>query len=212
MARQRHTDREALRRPAAKERTRSWPQFVVLLGVVALLVIGAVLMLRPVEHVQQTMYPVKYREAILESCERHGVSPYLVCAIIKCESGWREDVVSGAGATGLMQVMPSTATSLVNLGYVDASAYPPENLQDPLINIEYGCATLEFLSRQLESEEQIIAAYNAGINTVLGWLAEPGSIPFQERIVYPETAAYLTRVLDAYGNYKTIYDEGLNER
>lgn len=185
---------------------------MVLGGILLLIVISFALMLRPKEHVQQGIYPVNYRDAILESCERHNVSPYLVCAIIKCESGWREDVVSAAGATGLMQVMPSTATSLVNLGYVDAAAYPPENLADPLVNIEYGCATLDFLSRQLSSEEQIIAAYNAGINTVLGWLAEAGDRPFVECITYPETAAYLTRVLEAEETYKTLYDSSLRER
>ena len=191
---------------------RSWPQLAVLLGVVALLVIGFVLMLRPAQRVQKDIYPVMYQDAILSSCERHGVSPYLVCAIIKCESNWREGAVSNVGAVGLMQVMPSTATTLVGMGYVDADAYPPDNLQSPVVNIEYGCATLEYLSRELSSEEHIIAAYNAGLGAVQGWLADPGDAPFAERITYDETSIYLARVLEALEHYEELYDLGLSER
>ena len=191
---------------------RSWPQFAVLAGVILLLIIGFVLMLRPAQRVQQDIYPVEYKDAILASCERHGVDPYLVCAIIKCESGWREDVVSNVGAVGLMQVMPSTATTLAGNGYVDAEAFPPENLSSPVTNIEYGCATLEYLSHQLSSEEEIVAAYNAGLGTVQNWLAQPGDTPFAERITYSETALYLARVMDVRAHYEELYDLGLSER
>lgn len=208
----RQSARQATRRNSRKKPSRGWPQILVIVGVVALVAIGVALMMRPKESVQQGIYPVEYREAILESCERHNVSPQLVCAIIKCESNWREDVESAAGAVGLMQVMPSTASSLVGLGYVDEAAYPSENLADPLINIEYGCATLDFLQHQFENEEEVIAAYNAGVGTVQNWLAAPGASSFKDRISYPETLAYLNRVLDALANYEILYDDGLKER
>lgn len=191
---------------------RSWPQLAVFVGVIVLLIIGFVLMLRPAQRVQQDIYPVAYQDAIVASCERHGVNPYLVCAIIKCESSWRDEVVSNVGAVGLMQVMPSTATTLAGNGYVDADAFPPENLQSPVVNIEYGCATLEFLSHYLSTEEEVVAAYNAGLGTVQSWLAEPGDIPFEERITYAETKLYLARVLDARAHYEELYDLGLSER
>ena len=199
------------RSSANHETRRGWPQLLVSLGVVVLLAVGIAIMLRPVEHVQKDIYPVEYRDAILESCERHSVSPYLVCAIIKCESNWREDAVSGAGAVGLMQIMPSTATSLVGLGYVDEAAFPSANLIDPVINIEYGCATLDFLQRQLHTAEEVIAAYNAGLGTIQTWLATPEVTSFRESITYPETLAYLDRVLDALYNYQLLYDANLNE-
>lgn len=199
-------------RDARQSKGRGWPQLLVAVGVIALIIVGVVLMLRPVQHVQKSIYPVEYRDAILESCERHNVSPHLVCAIIKCESGWREDVVSGVGAVGLMQVMPSTASSLVGLGYVDEAAYPSENLADPLINIEYGCATLDFLQHQFDTEEEVIAAYNAGVGTVQNWLAASGGANFRDCITYPETLAYLTRVEDAVANYRELYDDKLNPR
>ena len=191
---------------------RSWPQFAVLAGVVILLIIGFVLMLRPAQRVQQDIYPVEYKDAILASCERHNTDPYLVCAIIKCESGWREGVVSNVGAVGLMQVMPSTATTLSGNGYVDGDAFPPENLASPVTNIEYGCATLEYLSHHLSTEEEVVAAYNAGLGTVQNWLAESGDTNFAERITYSETALYLARVMDARAHYEELYDLGLSER
>lgn len=207
----RQATRQSTRGRAQSSPSRRWPQLLVLGGVIVLLVVGIAIMLRPVQHVQKDIYPVEYRDAILESCERHNVSPYLVCAIIKCESNWREDVVSGAGAVGLMQVMPSTATSLVGLGYVDEAAYPSVNLIDPIINIEYGCATLDFLQRQLRTTEEVIAAYNAGLGTVQAWLETPGVTSFRESITYPETLAYLDRVLETLHNYQLLYDSNLNE-
>ena len=201
-----------LGRGASAKTSRGWAQTLVIVGVVVLVAIGVALMMRPTEHVQKSIYPVEYRDAILESCARHNVSPYLVCAIIKCESNWREGAQSAAGAVGLMQVMPSTASSLVNLGYVDEAAYPSENLADPLINIEYGCAALDFLQRQFGNQEEVIAAYNAGVGTVEGWLSAAGAASFRDCISYPETLAYLTRVEDALANYEALYDQGLNER
>lgn len=199
-------------RTATSVSKRNWPQLAVLGGIIVLLIIGFVLMLRPAQRVQQDIYPVMYQDSIVASCERHGVSPYLVCAIIKCESNWREGVISNVGAVGLMQVMPSTATTLVSMGYVDADAYPAENLQSPVVNIEYGCATLEYLSSQLSTEEEIIAAYNAGLGTVQGWNANGGDTPFADRITYDETSIYLARVLEALKHYEELYDEGLSER
>ena len=158
-------------------------------------------------------YPVKYKDAIVESSNRHGVDPRLTCAIIKCESNWNEKAQSAAGATGLMQVMRETA------GILSASAvssdYDPDNLTDPETNIEFGAAYLGDLRQMLSSEsgeapdEAVIAAYNAGPGTVATWLSGGGSL--EDAITYPETAAYLMRVSDAYKHYKEMYDVDLSE-
>lgn len=152
-------------------------------------------------------YPVHYAETVQGSAERHGVDPYLVCAVIECESGWDASAVSAAGAVGLMQVMPDTVTSLVDLGVVDGEAYDPSDLQNPEVNIEYGCAYLGYLQEHLSSEKEVIAAYNAGIGAVQGWLADGGTIP--EGIEYAETRTYLERVLSAYEGYRLSYPGGI---
>lgn len=152
-------------------------------------------------------YPVRHAEAVEAAAERHGVDPLLACAVIKCESGWDEAAVSSAGAVGLMQVMPQTAESISEMGLVTAESFDPRDVADPLVNVEYGCAYLGYLQRQLSSFDEVVAAYNAGIGTVQRWLAAGARLP--EGIEYEETRAYLERVRDAYEGYRSCYPEGI---
>ena len=152
---------------------------------------------------------VLMRRLFAEAGERHGVDPLLACAVIQCESGWDEDVVSSAGAVGLMQVMPIAAETMVLQGIVDPERWDPDALADPEVNIEYGCATLGYLQDQLSSLDETIAAYNAGLGAVQGWIDEGGSIP--EDIEYAETRAYVERVREAYEGYRQSYPDGITE-
>ncbi len=156
------------------------------------------------------LYPIEYREAILDSSSRHGVDPLLVCAVIKCESNWDETAVSDAGAVGLMQMMPSTSEELASWGLVDTYTYDPNNLTDPATNIEYGCTYLSQLQARLGSTDEVIAAYNAGPSSVEEWLAGGGDIA--DVIGFPETVLYLTRVKENYERYQQFYTETLRER
>jgi len=164
----------------------------------------------PSNNVRRWIFPVNYQSAILESSERHGVDPLLVCAMIKCESNWNADAVSDAGAVGLMQLMPATSSELAEYGVVDVWAYDPNNLTDPTTNIEYGCAYLGQLQSHLSSTDEVIAAYNAGPGSVEQWLANGGDIA--DVIDFPETALYLTRVNETYEQYQNLYSETLSER
>lgn len=154
------------------------------------------------------VYPVHYESAIEEACERHGVDPLLACAVIKCESGWDEGARSSAGAVGLMQVMQITADTMVIQGIVDEDQWDPQDLGNAETNIEYGCAYLGYLQRHLSSLDEVIAAYNAGIGAVQGWLADGGSIP--EDVEYEETRTYIVRVREAYEGYQRAYPDGIS--
>ncbi len=155
------------------------------------------------------LYPISHESDIAASSERHGVDPYLVCAVISCESGWDEHAISDAGAEGLMQIMPETAQTMVNFDLVDPARFPVDDLATPATNIEYGCAYLGYLSRELETTEQVIAAYNAGLTPVHLWIAAGGD--FMDAIEYQETRVYVTRVLVSYEGYKASYPEILSE-
>lgn len=180
----------------------------VLLGALAVVALACVaLFAAPPTITRGVLHPVSHVESILDSAERHDVDPLLVCAVISCESGWDASAVSRAGAVGLMQVMPATAESLVALGEVDGASWPPADVADPAVNIEYGCAYLGYLERHLTTVEEVIAAYNAGIGSVQQWVSEGGTIP--EDIRYAETRAYLDRVLEAYAGYRASYPSGL---
>ena len=195
-----------LGRRRSRERFLCWYRLLPLAVLALTLAVCGILAAAPTTLGRQFLYPVHDPELIEGAAERHGVDPRLACAVIKCESGWDADAVSDAGAIGLMQVMPSTAESLVSLGLVDAGAYPPDELADPEVNVEYGCAYLAFLEKNLSSLDEIVAAYNAGIGSVQGWIAEGGTIP--EGIEYAETRVYLERVRLAYEGYQASYPSG----
>lgn len=184
-----------------------WHRVLPLVALTVTLVVCGVIAATPTGPARDLLYPVKYADVIRAASTRHDIDPHLACAVIKCESGWDENAVSSAGAQGLMQVMPETALSMEALGLVDARAYDPNDLLDPEVNIEYGCACLGYLQDHLSSLDEIIAAYNAGIGTVQGWLEDGATIP--EGIEYAETRTYLERVQSAYEGYQRSYPNGI---
>ncbi len=163
--------------------------------------------LAPAPMVRSTFYPVEYSAFIQSESQKYGVDPYLVCAVIKCESNWQADANSAAGAVGLMQLMPSTAQEMVRQGMVDADQYDYQKLTDPTTNMEFGIAYLGYLQQHLGSTDEVIAAYNAGLGSVSGWQSSGGDI--SSNITYAETANYLVRVNEAYGHYKDLYPMGI---
>ncbi len=108
-----------------------------------------------------------------------SVSPALVLAVISVESAGRTDAVSSAGATGLMQLMPDTAT---RFGVDDST--------DAAQNIKGGVAYLEWLLDHFENDPLLaLAGYNAGEGNVRRYEGVP---PFSE------TRAYVPKVLAAW--------------
>lgn len=181
---------------------------LLLMGVLLALSLG--LNALPRSLVRSFLFPVEHAQQINASASRHGVDPYLAAAVIKCESDWNESARSDAGAVGLMQLMPETAESIASRGLVSASAFDPADLTDAATNIEYGCAYLGYLEGQLGSQDEVIAAYNAGLGSVQSWKAN-SSGSLAENIQYPETRFYLQRVNDAYAHYQELYPQGLED-
>ncbi|TYB82967.1 lytic transglycosylase domain-containing protein [Maritimibacter fusiformis] len=107
------------------------------------------------------------------------VSPALVLALIAVESSGRTAALSGAGAQGLMQLIPDTAT---RFGVEDAT--------DPGQNIAGGVAYLAWLLEHFDRDPILaLAGYNAGENAV----AQHGGVP-----PFAETRAYVPKVLAAW--------------
>ncbi len=116
---------------------------------------------------------------ILRSTIGTQVSPALVLAVITVESAGKPDAVSGAGAQGLMQLMPDTAT---RFGVTDSLA--------PTQNILGGVKYLDWLMEEFDHDPiLVLAGYNAGEGSVRKHAGVP---PF------PETRDYVPRVLAAF--------------
>lgn len=152
----------------------------------------------------KSMYPLRYEDEIAASAATHGVDPYLVAAVIRSESSWDPEASSHQGARGLMQLMPETAQDMVAKGLVDGKRYSYENLEDPTVNIEYGCAYLSYLLTYFNgATDRAIAAYNAGMGNVDGWAKQDKLL--HNAITFPETQAYLVRVNMAKARYQELY-------
>lgn len=154
----------------------------------------------------KSMYPLRYEDEIAASAATHGVDPYLVAAVIRSESSWDPEASSHQGARGLMQLMPETAQDMVAKGLVDGKRYSYENLEDPTVNIEYGCAYLSYLLTYFNgATDRAIAAYNAGMGNVDGWVKQDKLL--HNAITFPETQAYLVRVNMAKARYQELYPQ-----
>lgn len=135
------------------------------------------------------------------------VDKALVYAHALQESRFRTDVVSKAGAYGLMQVMPSAATDIARK---QGRIFDRTALSRPGTNIEVGQSYLEQLRDQSATNgllPKVIAAYNAGPGPVQAWDAQAhdGGDPllYIESIPYWETRGYVTTVLRNYWVYET---------
>jgi soluble lytic murein transglycosylase-like protein len=124
-----------------------------------------------------------YDSLIADAAQRNGVDPALLKGLIRQESNFDPAARSGAGATGLTQLMPGTAAGL---GVSDPS--------DPAQAIEGGA---KYLRQQLDrfggDEAKALAAYNAGPGAVQRF----GGVP-----PYAETQGYVQKVLGFAQQYR----------
>ena len=120
--------------------------------------------------------------AILYATNQYGVDPYLVTAVMETESHFNLNAGSYAGAIGLMQLMPDTATAI------------GVNPYNPLDNVVGGTI---YLRNQLDNFSgwgtyavtDAVAAYNAGPQAVVNYHGVPP---------YSETRNYVIRVSNSY--------------
>lgn len=145
----------------------------------------------------RSIYPIKYKEIIVEYSERYDIPPELISSIINAESGFDKDSVSSVGAVGLMQVLPSTATEISNkFGYSEYDLYNPRT------NIEFGCYYLRYLLNIYNQDVVYsLCAYNAGLNNVKYWDFK-GDI---EKIPVNQTKNYVKKIVKNIQVYKVFY-------
>ena len=112
-----------------------------------------------------SVYPLKYPELIRKYAQEHNVDAALVAALIRQESNYNPNALSGVGARGLTQIMVPTAKTIA-IGEEDTNFYP-DKLYDPETNIRYGTWYLRtLLDRYNNNTSAALTAYNLGTGNV----------------------------------------------
>jgi len=147
-------------------------------------------------------YPLAYTDVVFNTSKAFGIDPFLVIAIMREESHFNPNIVSSAGAYGLMQLMPVTAKKVGNVTKVN-------ELFDEEKNIYIGIKYLSDLKKKYSRIEYIIAAYNAGEKAVDLWLQNNyrDADEFIEDIPYNETRDYVKKVLRTYYILRSLYKD-----
>ena len=153
------------------------------------------------------VYKLEYTEYVKKYANEYNVDEYLIYAIIKAESNFKQDAVSHRGAKGLMQLMYSTAEDISKRINIELNE---NNILDPDININLGTKYISMLIQKYNNINLALAAYNAGSGNVDGWI-EKGTLKSDgtdiENVPFTETNNYVRKILRDYEIYKNIYEE-----
>ena len=132
----------------------------------------------------------------------------LILSVIRQESGFNPEIESGAGAKGLMQLLPSTAKKIA---HAIKLAFTPKKLDQPDFNILVGSAYLDELLGNFQGSYVLtLCAYNAGPARARRWSKELGDprdpktdvVDWIESIPFSETRNYVQRVMESVEVYR----------
>ncbi len=164
-------------------------------------------------HTASNGLPLSDAGVIREQASSKHLDPSLIAAVIYAESKF-EPRTSSAGALGLMQIEPETAHFIAHVS--GGVRFTTSDLQTPSVNIAYGSWYLRYLLERYEGDEMLaVAAYNAGFANVDEWAAkarEEGRQLALADIPFPETQAYVQRVMWAQSQYRARYARELGLR
>lgn len=136
------------------------------------------------EHVKENFFKtqVPFGSIIYSEAKKNNLPPELVAAVVQQESKFKPTARSGAGAVGLMQLVPRTGRWM-----------GAKDLTNPSQNITAGAKYLKYLTDQFHGDQQkVIAAYNAGEGAVRRF----GGVP-----PYRETRNYVQKVRNYQQDY-----------
>lgn len=158
----------------------------------------------------QLRFPLAYQDLFADAAAQYELPKPLLMSVARQESAFMHDVRSGAGALGLMQIMPATGQELAQGAGMRINN---QDLLRPEINIPLGSRYIAQLLRDFDNNRALAAAaYNAGPNRVRQWLRRTADNPLPldmwiETIPFAETRGYVQNVLA----YNVIYSNRLGE-
>jgi soluble lytic murein transglycosylase len=161
--------------------------------------------------VQEIGLPLRHEDIIRQQAADKNLDPALIAAVIYAESHFIDGRTSSAGAQGLMQLTPDTAQYIARKS--GGTAFHVSDLGTAQVNIAYGAFYLRYLLHHYEGNRVLaLAAYNAGEGNVDGWIRrgqqDERSLTIAD-IPFPETKAYVRKVLAARADYRARYGDQL---
>lgn len=155
------------------------------------------------------LFPVPYAPLLRADSESVGLDPLLAAALIRQESEWNPQVVSGANAYGLMQLLPSVGKQMAKKAGI--RRFNTSQLLEAGTNLRLGTMyfkqDLDHFGGQVE---YALAAYNAGVDRVEDWktIGTYRDLPeFVESIPFSETRDYVQAILRNQAIYRRLHPE-----
>jgi soluble lytic murein transglycosylase len=193
------------RRRAAVRRRRLTVTAIAGAAIVALVVVMALPLAR--KAVNEIGLPLAYSDVIRQQAADKHLDPALIAAVIYAETKF-DPRTSSAGAEGLMQILPQTAKYLARRS--GATTFTVTDLGTPTVNIAYGSYYLRYLLDHYNGQVMLaVAAYNGGETNVDRWVAAAGGGLTASEIPFPQTRAYVDKVLQAQRDYRHTYPSQL---
>ena len=201
------------RRSGARRRSAARRRRVTVVTLAGLLIVAvAIVLAMPLfrKAVNDLTLPLTYSDVIRQQAVEKHLDPALIAAVIYAETKF-DPRPSPAGAQGLMQILPQTAKFLARRS--GATTFTLSDLATPQVNIAYGSYYIRYLLDEYHGGSVLaLAAYNGGETNVDRWLAAARSDGRQlgvEDIPFPQTRAYVEKVLKAQREYRRTYPSEL---
>ncbi len=156
-------------------------------------------------------FPLNYFDLSHTYGEKFDVSPFLVQAIMRQESGFRPTVRSPAGAMGLMQLMPGTAR-YTERTFFDQTSITERQILDEETNVRLGTMYIRIhIAHAADHIPIALAGYNAGPAPMRSWMErfdDRDIDAWVESITYAETRGYVRKVMTSFITYQGLYGDG----
>ncbi|MEO6095473.1 MAG: transglycosylase SLT domain-containing protein, partial [Fibrobacteria bacterium] len=160
------------------------------------------------KEVLRLIFPRPYEAMVQKYAAKRKLDPAFVYALMRQESGFDRDIKSGAGAVGLMQMMPGTGRSVARKE--KWANFDPYSLTEAEVNISLGTAYLRDLWKDYKGNSfWVLANYNAGPEPTKRWMAGGADRPLEsgiEDISYWETRDYVKKVMGNYWTYRILWN------
>jgi len=160
------------------------------------------------EYFSRIRFGAYYLDWLLPIAQAEGISPILLLSIVRQESAYEGFIRSGAGARGLMQIMPATGDQLAN-DLVWPENYTVEDLYRPHVSLVFGATYLRRQRGLFEGDLfAMLAAYNGGLRNTDDWknlVTSDDPDLFVEVIRYEETRNYIRLINEIYYVYRWLY-------